>query len=315
MRALTLIVSENEFLASLELERVRAAWEAKGYTAEEVDGDDEQTLFYALDTPSLFGGGRLVVVRGANLDAHVDRLVAWAASPPPGIAAAVVGGKTAKVRKAAGRDADVIEVAAPKPWESADWLVKFLKGRGRTMSKDAAQALVEAIGTNLRDLANAAEQLQMATTGSIGIDTVGRLFRGHDSQLYTFLDALVQRDRAASLRHLGALLRTGGTHPLVLTTTLANQFRAIAVAREAGRTPAAALARELTVSVGHVNRASKHGRNFDTTELRQAFRLLADADDALKGGERGTERSDVLVLEMLVAQLTGDRPAVRSGRR
>ena len=54
--------------------------------------------------------------------------------------------RATKLKKALGRGAEVIEVAAPKPWETADWLVKFLKGRGRIITKDAATALVEAVG-------------------------------------------------------------------------------------------------------------------------------------------------------------------------
>lgn len=315
MKALTLVQSEDEFLASLELDRLRARAEKAGYAIEEVAGDDERALFYALDTPSLFGDGRFVVVRASTLEAHAERLAAWAESPPPGLAAVLVVGRATKLKKAVGRHAEVIELAAPKPWETADWLVKFLKGRGRVITKEAATALVEAVGTGLRDLANAAEQLQLATTGQIGVDVVARQFRGLDSQVYTFLDAVVQRDRAAALRHLGALLRSGGTHPLVLTTTLANQFRALAAARDAGRQQAAALAKELGVSVGHVNRAFRHGRNFSAGEIRQAFRLLADTDDQLKGGERGQEGSDRLVLELMVARLAGDRPAAPAGRR
>jgi DNA polymerase-3 subunit delta len=251
VKALTLIASGNEFLASLELERLRAHWEKKGYTIEEVGTEDVQALLYALDTPSLFGGGRFVVVRGAaaDLEDSADRLAAWAESPPEGIAAVLVVDRSAKLRKALGARADVIELDSPKPWETADWLVKFLKGRGRVIKKDAAEALIEAVGTELRDIAMAADQLTMATTGTIGVDTVTKLFRGLESALYTFLDVLLQRDRAAALRHLGALLRAG-EHPLVVMQALGKQFRAIAAARDAGRTPAAVLAKELGVAPG-----------------------------------------------------------------
>ena len=318
MKQLCVIASENEFLASLEVDRLRAAWEKKGYAVEDFTSDDASAVFYALDTQSLFGGGRCVIVRGpsAPLEAEVERLVSWAESPPPEVACVLAVGSAAKVRKALGIRAEVIEVPAPKPWETADWLVRFLKGRGRTMSKDAATALVEAVGSDLRELASAADQLTLATTGSITVDVVGRMFRGLESQLYTFLDALLQRDRDAALRHLGALMRSG-EHPLVMMNALAKQYRAVAAAREAGRANAAALAKELDLTVGYINRAMKHARNFDAGEVRRSFRLLADADFALKGGERGEETSDVLLMELLVADLAGSRgpaPAPRARR-
>ncbi|MFN2613714.1 MAG: DNA polymerase III subunit delta [Actinomycetota bacterium] len=317
MKQLTLIISDSEFLASLELDRVRAQWVKKGYAVEEISTDDTQALFYALDTQSLFGDGRFIVVRGSakDLDAHAERIASWADSPPAGVAAAFVFGGAAKLKKAIGARADVIEPAAPKPWETAEWLVRHVKGLGRVMSKDAATALVEAVGTDLRELATAADQLTMATSGSIGVDTVTKLFRGFETALYTFLESLLQRDRGASLRHLAALTRSG-THPLQIVNALGNQLRALAAARDAGRVPAAQLARELDVSVGYANRAQKYARNFDAGEVRRAFRLLADADLALKGGlGMGEDNPPELVMELLVSEICGDRPAAAAPRR
>lgn len=316
LRALTLILSESEFLASLELERVREGFFAKGYAVEEYATDDPVALFNALDTQSLFGGGRLVVGRGpaSALEPAADRLAAWADSPPPDVAAVLVLGKAAKLKKAIGARAEVIECDAPKPWEVAEWLVKFLKGRGRIITRDAAAALLEAVGTDLRDVATAGEQLSMMTTGSIGVDAVHRLFRGMESQLFTFLDVLLQRDRGAALRHMGALMRSG-EHPLVILAALSKQFRALAAAREAGRTtPPAVLAKELDVALGYVNRAVKHGRNFDAGDIRRAFRLLADADYALKGGDKGEEQPGELIMELVVADIAGDRAAPQQRR-
>jgi DNA polymerase-3 subunit delta len=317
VKPLTLISSDNEFLSSLELDRVRAHWEQAGYTIEELPAEDNQAIFNALDTPSLFGDGRCVIVRGpgAAIEKAADRLVAWAESPPPGLAAVLVVGRAAKLKKALGRHADVLDLAAPKPWETPEWVVRFMKGRGRQVSKEAAATLVEAVGTDLRELANACEQLTLATSGKIGPDTVARLFRGLDAQLYTFLDALLQRDRAQALRLLGSLLGAGEYHPLVLTATLAKQFRALAAAKGSERMAAATMAKQLDVTVGYVNRAYKHGRNFAPDEVRRAYRLIADADDRLKGGERGNDLPERILMELLVGELTGDRPAAAARRR
>lgn len=317
MKALTLITAEDQFLASLELGRVRAHWESKGYSTEEATTDDVVAVFNALDTPAMFGDGRFVIVRGqaGPLDAEVERLTAWAESPPPGLACALVVGRATKLRKALGRGAEVIEASAPKPWETGAWVVTHMKGRGRQMTPEAAEALVEALGTDLRELATACEQLTLATSTRIGVDVVQRMFRGLDSQLYTFLDALLQRDRSAALKHLHSLLGVGEYHPLVLTATLAKQYRALAAGKGTERVAAATLAKELDITVGYVNRAFKHGRNFTPEDVRTGFRLIADADDTLKGGERGNELPEHVVMELLVSQLAGDRPAPRPRAR
>ncbi|HEX9774666.1 MAG TPA: DNA polymerase III subunit delta [Actinomycetota bacterium] len=315
MKQLTLIVGD-EFLASVEVTRVRAAWEKKGFGVEEADPEDAQAVFYALDTPAMFGDGRLVIVRGkaAALEREADRLVAWAERPPEGIAAVLVCGASAKLKKALGRLADVVEVAAPKPWETPEWVVRYLKAGGRVIKRDAAAALVEAVGTDLRDLAGRAEQLATSTNGAIGVADVTRLFRGHDTQLYSFLESVLARDTGPALRRLNALLASGATHPLVLTTTLANQFRALAAVRETPGAPPAALAKELGLSVGYLNRARKHARAFDAEDVRRGFELLARADDTLKGGARGNELPDRLVVELLVLELGGGREASATRR-
>lgn len=313
-RPLTLIAADNEFLASLELARLRAGWEKKGYATEEISADEAEAVLGALDTPALFGDGRLVLARGAAtaLEPHAERLKAWAANPPEKIIAILVLTKTAKIMKALGNAAEVIAPSSPKPWETADWLVRFAKGRGRIMKKDAADALVEILGGDLRELAVALEQVETASSATIDVATVRRLFRGRESALYTFLDAVLARDLAGTLAHLHALIRSG-EHPLVLHAALAKQVRALAAARDAQGEPPAALARSLDLSVGYANRAQKHGRNFDAGEIRRAFRLLADADLALKGG--GEDQPGDLVLELALTEICGDARRAAAARR
>ncbi|MGZ4241699.1 MAG: hypothetical protein ACXVQ7_08840, partial [Actinomycetota bacterium] len=78
---------------------------------------------------------------------------------------------------------------------------------------------------------------------------------------------------------------------------------------------AAVLAKELGVATGYVNRAYKHGRNFDAGEIRRAFRLLADADLALKGGLLGEDNPPELVMELLVSEITGEGRVAAVRRR
>lgn len=226
----------------------------------------------------------------------------------------IVAGRSQKLKKALGARADVREVSAPKPWETGDWLTRYVKGLGRVISKDAAAALVEHLGTDLRELATAVEQLTLATTGSIGVEVVNKLFRGLESQVYVFLDAVLRRDRASALRHLSALMR-GGQHPLAIHATLARQFRALAAVKGQGRPNPAELARELDLTPAYVTRATKNERNFDPAEVRRAFRLLADSDLSLKGGEFGDDRPDELIMELLVADLCGEHPVATSSAR
>lgn len=314
-RAVTLILSEDEFLASSALGELRRALEAEGYQTEERSPDDVTGIMEALNTPSLFEGARLVVVREAEAlkTAAIEQIARWAGEESEGARLALVAGKGPKLEKGLAGLADVTKVQAPPPWEVSKWVAQRVRRLGRQMSAEAAQALVEAVGTDLRELDSAIELLCGAVEGTIELPDVGRYFRGLESQVWTFVDSVLERDRATALRHLHALLAQG-ENPIGLVAALARQFRTVAMVREGDRRPAAVIAKDLGVREGSVKRAFRQSRGFETEDVRRVFRLMADADLALKGGEQGEGGPPEVVLELLVADIAGDRP-VRSGAR
>lgn len=310
MKPVVLILADDEFLGDDALAGVRAEYAAKGFEVEERAAREAQELAYALGTLSLLGGGRLVVVRdAADLTADTAKQVAaWAADAPPGVALALVGGG-ARLRKALGDAAQVIEVPSVR-FREAEWLVERARSRGGRMAREAAQALVEAVGTDLRELATALDQLTSSVDGPIEVADVHGLFRGLETELWNFIDAVFDRDRGGAHARLQTLLARG-ENAIGITTALANQLRLIALVR-GERRPTSGLARELGVKEGKLRRALRQAKNFGPEEIRRAYRLLADGDVALKGGERGEDEPAEIVLELLVAEILGDaRPATR----
>ena len=303
MKALTLIAADDEFLGDEALEQVRERFTARGFTQEERSAKGLQDLFYSLETPSLLGGGRLVVVKdGAELSGEsLRRIAAWAGAPADGVALVLLGGT--KMKKSLADVADVIEIRSVR-FREAEWVTSRMKRLGRRITREGALALVEAVGSDLRELATAIDQLLTTEADPIDVPAVSALFRGIETEIWNFVDAVFDRDRPAAFARLGSLLARG-ENAIGLVTALANQLRLIAIAREAGRTPVAALARELGVKEGKLRRALRQARNVEGRDIRRAFRLLADADVALKGGDRGEDEPDALVLELLVAELVG----------
>lgn len=312
MKPVTLIRADDDFLAGRALAGVRERLEAEGYAAEEIAPKDARALQYALETPSLFDAGRLIVVRGADeLPASaVEAVARWAASKPGAIHLALLTSGGAKLAKALGAHADAVEIRSPPPWELAVWVAGWFKGLGRRIAPEAAEALVESVGQDLRELAAAADQLCLLADGTIGVVDVARLFQGFESQVWTFVDAVMDRSAAPALRHLRALLAQG-ENPIGLVAALARQMRAIAVVRGSERRPAGAFAKELGMSEGAIKRAFRQARGFDDAQVRRAFRLLADADLALKGGEQGESEPPEIVLELLIAGMCERRAPAR----
>lgn len=308
MRPLTLILGDAEFLVDEEFKRVRDRLLKEGHSLEEISAEDEMAVINALDTPSLFGGGRLIVLRGqaTALEVHRDRLIRFAEDPIPETAVVVVTGGAQKLKKALGMRAEIIEVAGPKPWETAAWLLKHSKGKGRPITKDAAELLVETLGTDLRDLATAYDTLGLGAVGAIDAKMVATHFRGgHGSALYTFLDTVLAKDKPASLQHLQALM-AGGDHPLVIHASLVKQFRSFAATYGLDKADQPS-AKDLDVAQGYLNRATKHARRWDADGIRRAIVALAEADLALKGGLEGEDAPGELIVELLVIDLTSGR--------
>jgi DNA polymerase-3 subunit delta len=311
MRPATLILAGDDFIGGEALERLRAEAVEAGYAPEEIEPDDAQALLYAIETPSLFGSGRFVVVRDAqDLSAEAQAsLVSWLKDPSPGVVLALVasGAGATKLAKLFGAEA-IVKADAVLPWKAADWVVGRAKSRRRKMTGDAAAALVEAVGGEPRDLAPAIERLLETTTGAIEATDVHEQFQGVESRVYQFVDSVFDRDLPGAMKRLRALFASG-EHGLVITAALGRQLRTIATVSGGDRRPAGVIAKELGLrSEGAVRRAQRQARNFSPADLRRAYADLAAADVALK-----SEEEDPLVLELVVAGIAGraDRAAVR----
>jgi DNA polymerase III subunit delta len=313
VKPVRIIATADDFLAGLELDPLRAKARERGFAEEDVPASDAVAIANALDTGSLFDAGRLVIVRDAD-DAKEPALKAmarWAENPTPDTRLVLLCSTAPGAKRVAKALGDLAEIRTPDdvpPWEAPGWVVKRARALGRRMTADAAKALVEALGTDLRELATALDQLIASTPadGVIDVAAVGVQFRGVESKIHEFVDALFDRDRTQALRRLRALLAHGES-PILITASIASQLRILAMLSGAERRPAGAVAKELGIKEGPVKRAMRRSRNFTPDEIRKAYRLIADADLAFK-----SEDDDPLVLELLVDEIAGPARASRS---
>ena len=312
MKSVRIIAASDDFLADLELGPLRAKARERGFAEEEIPAAEAAALANALETMSLFDAGKLVIVPDADeaKEPALAVMARWAADPQPDVRLVLMSGTpagTKRLVKALGENAEVRTPDNVPPWETPGWVVKRAKALGKRMTPDAGKALVDALGTDLRELASAVEQLATSLPDGASIDAaaVAMQFRGIESKLHEFVDALFDRDRAQALRRLRALV-AHGEHPLAILATVVNQLRIFAVLSGGERRSAAAVAKELGIKEGRVKRAMRRARNFTPDEIRTAYRLAADADLALK-----SEADDPLVLELLVDEIAGPARASR----
>ena len=245
-----------------------------------------------LTSPSLFAERKVVVVRQAqDLAADTIKDVKdYLAAPAEEISLVLVhaGGAKGKGLLDAARKAGAAEVACPKMTKPAD-RVAFARGEfralGRSATPAACQALVDAIGSDLRELASACAQLAADIEGAIDEEVVARYYTGRaEASSFTVADRAVEGRTADALEALRWALATG-VAPVLVTSALAQGVRAIGkLASAPGGMRPGDLARELGMPPWKVDRVRQQARGWTADGVATALRAVAEADAAVKGG-------------------------------
>src|SRR5690606_6913128 len=242
-------------------------------------------------SPSLFGGRRVLVVRSGQ-DARKDvvtALLEYAASPDPEVTLVVThaGGAKGKTLADGLRKAGAVVVAAAKlkgQRERIAFVRDEIRRRGGRCTAEAAEAILAAVGNDLRDLAAACAQLVADTDGAISVETVARYYRGRaEVSGFTVADAALVGDVAGALEALRWALHIG-VDPVPLADALADGVRTVARVAAAGRGSPYQLASSLGMPAWKVERAQRQGRGWSPHGLADAMRAAAECNAAVKGG-------------------------------
>ncbi|WP_031507441.1 DNA polymerase III subunit delta [Streptomyces megasporus] len=245
-----------------------------------------------LTSPSLFAERKVVVVRDAQ-DVAADTVKdvkAYLASPAEEITLVLVhaGGAKGKGLLDAARKAGAREVACPKMTKPADrqaFVRAEFRAAGRSATPEACQALVDALGSDLRELASACSQLMADVEGTIDEAVVARYYSGRaEASGFTIADRAVEGRLPEALEALRWSLATG-VAPVLVTSALAQGVRGIGKLLSAprGMRPGD-LARELGMPPWKIDRVRQQARGWSADGVTVALRAVAEADAAVKGG-------------------------------
>jgi DNA polymerase-3 subunit delta len=244
-----------------------------------------------MTSPSLFGGRRVLVVRSGQ-DAKKDliaALVEYARDPDPDVTLVVIhlGGAKGKALADGLRDAGAVVVPAARITrhrERVDFVRNEVRRLGGKCTEDAAEALIAAVGNDLRELVAACSQLVADTGGRINAETVARYYRGRaEVSGFTVADAMMVGDVPAALEALRWALHVG-VDPVPIADALADGIRTVARVASAGRGSPYQLASALGMPAWKVERAQRQARGWTADALVDAMRVAADCNAAVKGG-------------------------------
>ena len=242
-------------------------------------------------SPSLFGGRRVAVVRDGQ-DAKKDLvagILAYAANPDPEATLIVThaGGAKGKALADGLREAGATVVPAAKIGrhrERVEFVRNEVRRLGGRCGEEAAEALLAAVGNDLRELAAACAQLMADTGGKISAETVARYYRGRaEVSGFTVADAAMVGDVGGALEALRWALHVG-VDPVPIADALADGVRTVARVASAGRGSAYQLASSLGMPAWKIERAQRQARGWTADGLVEAMRAAALCNAEVKGG-------------------------------
>jgi DNA polymerase-3 subunit delta len=292
-RRVSVVTGDEELLVERAVARLVAAagGDAAAGAREVSAGALAPGELASVAAPSLFDAAPVVVIRSAE-DASkevAEEIAALAADPPPDVALVITHAGGAKGKALLGRLTGTgAQVARyPKITRIGDrmtFIREEFRAAGRRIDDGGVRALIDALGSDLREIASACAQLAADTTGVIDQPSVARYYRGRaEAGGFAVADRAVEGKLAEALEHLRWALAVG-VSPVLITSALAQGVRLIGRVGAAPRSrPAAALAAELGAAPWRIDKVRQQLRGWAPEGIARALAAVAEADAQVKG--------------------------------
>jgi DNA polymerase-3 subunit delta len=290
---LHLILGEEELLVERAAQAaVDAALQAdphadvsRARTAELAPGELAEML-----SPSLFAEGRIVVLQGAHEGGKdiADAVLDHARDLADGVVLVVVhaGGARGKALAEGLRAAGAVVTECPRVTrfeERGNFVREEVRSAGGRITTGAVSALLDAIGSDLRELASAAAQLTSDTGGSVDEVAVRRYHRGRAEVTgFSVAEKVMTGDRAGALETLRWAMQLGVPHVLV-ADALADAVRTVARVSAFGRGDPYRMASTLGMPPWKVKKAMAQSRGWERAGLAEAMQVVAGVNADVKG--------------------------------
>jgi DNA polymerase-3 subunit delta len=252
-------------------------------------GDVSTNELAELLSPSLFADERVVVLEAAD-EAGKDAAAlidSAAADLPPGTVLVVVhsGGGRAKALAAQLRErgAQIHQCAKiAKAGERAAFVRAEFRALNIKADDETVGALLDAVGSDIRELASACSQLVADTGGAVDAKAVRRYHSGKAEVTgFDIADKAVVGDIAGSTEALRWAMSRGVAHVLI-ADALAEAVHTIARVRPLSG-GAHRLAGELGMPPWRIEKAQKQARRWTPDRIATAIRLVASLNADVKG--------------------------------
>ena len=289
---LVLIQGAEALLADRAISEILSATEQATVTTLTADEVELGTITDSL-APSLFGDARIVVIKEIqDLTAECsEEIIEYLANPDETLNLVLwhkggVKGKALvdKVKKAG---AQLIAVEAiKKDSDKAEFVRSEFKRLGRKISTEAVQALIDSLGSDLREIGGACSQLasDVAAGKLIDENDVADYQQGRiETTGYDVADAVLDGKTALALISLRNAINTG-TDPVLIVSAIAASIRTMAKVSGTSRgLKSFDLASQLGLPPWQIDKARRQLSGWSENALARSVIVLAQADADIKG--------------------------------
>jgi DNA polymerase-3 subunit delta len=315
LKLVYLIYGTQEMKLEQALERLKSRFGQAGdldfnlqvFRGESARADE---VVAACNTMPFMSERRLVIVKDADKlpKADLDVLASYAKSPSATTTLVLVAEKIDRrtsLYSAIDAGGGVAEYRAPKKSEYPTEVIQLFSAKGRTVGRDAAEALVTAVGHDLTRLSLEVDKVvayagDQRTLSRSDLEEV--MSSTAATSVFEFVDALGSRDARAALQCVAELVSQGesvhGIHAMGVRRV--RDLIAVQTLISRGLTASSAIAGALKRQEWQVRDYPRQARRFEAGELVSALRLAAAAEAEMK-----TSRDSRLVLERWVLAVCG----------
>ncbi len=296
----------------------------RGFNFHVFNGEEHssQEIIQTAQTLPMFSRYRFVLIREADRmdEEKAEALMEYVKKPSPSTCLVLHGqtiGPWKKQRKEIEKTGKVTEYTRLKGKALVSWMMNRMKDKGKTLSEEAADYLVEVGGDHLYDLDNALEKVFL----SVGEKRTIELSDMEDitnevkiSTIFDLTDAIGHQHLERALGILGKAMESkaiffrkeeegskfGDPVPILLSM-MAKQYWSMLVIKQMSshRRDVGDLAKELGTSPWNIKKLVDQGKNFSMASLQEGILKCHNADLAIKRS-RGPKD---LLMEKLVIDL------------
>jgi DNA polymerase-3 subunit delta len=281
--------------------------EVRTITAGEAEvGDISDAL-----APSLFSENRALVIKDLQdlpSDSHSE-VTSYLADPDETMSIIFLhkGGVKGKALLDQIKKAKANVIACDplkKENEKQEFVRNLLLDLGRKASPAAVAALVNAIGSDLRELSAATSQIASDTTGVIDEAMIDKYHQGRvETSGFDVADACLDGDVSRALLCLRSALATG-TDPVMVTSAIASALRGLAKVSGTNRgSKSFELAGSLGMAPWQVDKARRQLSSWSPAGIARAVSAIALADAQVKGASS----DPIYALERAVSEIARAR--------